>query len=225
MQARARPDLRLVTPPEGARRRLPEEAPLAFDDAQLIAAMATGDVSAAGAFYDRARSVVDRTILRILGRRDSDHDDFAQVTMMALIDSIGRFRGDCPLDAWIARVTAHTVYRQLRRRRIELRIFCPEEEVQDRASHGRSPERQRAERHAVERIREHLDELAPDKAWTYLLHDVCGYDLEEIAKITEVSVTAAQKRLSRGRMELRARIHEYRELAELLRDLGVEAAR
>jgi RNA polymerase sigma-70 factor (ECF subfamily) len=220
----------LVTPrapdapdaPDPAPSRTPVETPLPFDDVQLIAAMSAGDGSVAGAFYDRARPVVDRTILGILGRRDSDHDDFAQITIMALIDSIGRFRGDCPLDAWIARVTAHTVYKQLRRRRIELRIFCPEEDASEREAAGGGPESRRSQRRCVERIREHLDELAPDKAWTYLLHDVCGYDLQEIAKITEVSVAAAQKRLSRGRMELRARIHEDRELAELLQELGME---
>jgi RNA polymerase sigma-70 factor (ECF subfamily) len=228
MSPRARPELRLVLPamPPEPERPAPATHHLpAFDDVQLVSALGRGDQSVAGAFYDRVRPIVDRTILRILGRRDADHDDFAQISIMALIDSIGRFRVDCPLDAWIATVTAHTVYKQLRRRKIELRIFCPEEDVQEREATSASPENRRTLRSCVERLRGHLDELEPNKAWTYLLHDVCGYDLQEIAKITEVSVAAAQKRLSRGRMELRARINEDRELAELLDEMGMEVGR
>ena len=89
----------------------------------------------------------------------------------------------------------------------------------------RTPDRQRALRGAVARIRSHLGVLESNKAWTFLLHDVCGYDLREIAEITEVSVVAAQGRLSRGRRELLARLREDPELHELLEETGLEVSR
>jgi RNA polymerase sigma-70 factor (ECF subfamily) len=215
MASRARaepPHLRLVTPePQPAPR---PRAP-ALDDAQLVAALIAGDASAAGAFYDRARPVVDRSILRILGRRDRDHDDLAQISMIELIGSIQRFRGDCPLDGWIATVTAHTVFKHLRRRKTESRIFGPDDAM-ERTSAELVPEKRSVLRAVVGRIRDHLSALEPNKAWTFLLHHVCGYDLEEIAEITEVSVAAAQGRLSRGRRELLARLREDPELVDLI---------
>src|SRR5438046_2499714 len=118
------PHLRLVPaePSRGSPTKPRATPPPALDDVQLIAALREGDPAAASSLYDRARPVVDRSIQRVLGRRDRDHDDLAQMAMIELIQSIDRFRGDCPLDGWIATVTAHTVYKHLRRRKTETRI-------------------------------------------------------------------------------------------------------
>jgi RNA polymerase sigma-70 factor (ECF subfamily) len=216
--------LRLVPPEPAPVEPRPTPAP-ALDDIELLNALREGDPSAAASLYDRARPVVDRAIRRILGRRDRDHDDLAQMSMIALIESIDRFRGECALDGWISTVTAHTVFKHLRRRKTESRIFEAEMMPEAKPSHGPSPEKSSSLRSAVARIREHLDQLEPNKAWTFLLHDVCGYDLREIADITEVSVVAAQGRLSRGRRELLAKLREDPELAEMLEEMASEVGR
>ena len=61
-----------------------------------------------------------------------------------------------------------------------------------------------------------LDHIDEHKAWAYVLHDVCGYDLREVAEITESTISAAQTRLVRGRRELRARLEADTELSALL---------
>lgn len=225
MRLRARTEsshLRLVGDSPAAEPRA--SIPPLLDDVQMVAALRDGDPSAAASFHDRARPMVDRTIHRLLGRHDRDHDDLAQMALVEIICSIDRFRGECALDGWIATVTAHTVFKHLRRRKTESRIFGPEEPPDVSSGHA-SPDRQRALRTAVDRIRAHLDALERNKAWTFLLHDVCGYDLREIAEITEVGVAAAQGRLSRGRRELLARLREDPELLELLEGTGLEVAR
>src|SRR5258706_14020220 len=45
------------------------------DDSQLLGAVRSGDKSAAAAFYDRVRPQIDRTLMRLFGKRDTDHDD------------------------------------------------------------------------------------------------------------------------------------------------------
>ena len=203
--------------PEGEVAASPSVSPYApppsLDDSELLTAMRASDPSAATAFHDRVRPQVDRTIARLLGRHDADHEDLAQLAMIELVYTIERYRGDCSLDAWTSTVTAHVVYKQIRRRQTERRVFDaidPEDLVARAPLHG---ERDAVARSVVARVRAHLDGMDANKAWTFLLHDVCGYDLKEIAHITSASVAAAQARLVRGRREIHERIAADPELA------------
>jgi RNA polymerase sigma-70 factor (ECF subfamily) len=186
-----------------------------MDDVELLTALRDGDRTAALAMHRRLRPVVDRCIVRLLGRRDRDHEDLVQASLMGLLRSVDAFRGDCSLDTWVSRVTAHTVFKELRRRKTHLRFFDPTSEVEGAARED--VEREAQSRGLVRRVRAHLDAMDPLKAWTLLLHDVCGYDLREISEITDASVAAAQSRLVRGRRELHERIAADPELASDLR--------
>jgi RNA polymerase sigma-70 factor (ECF subfamily) len=193
-----------------------------LDDSQLLASVRAGDPDAATALHDRLRPVVERAIRRLLGRRDRDHEDLTQHAMIEVVYTIDKFRGDCPLDAWASTVAAHVVYNHIRRRTTERRIF---EGVRldddDAPASTRSLSRDTAARSTLKRVFVHLDAIEESKAWTYVLHDVCGYDLKEIAQITNVTVVAAQTRLVRGRREVHERIANDPELANLMSEMGV----
>jgi RNA polymerase sigma factor (sigma-70 family) len=95
----------------------------AAEDRELVAAVRNGDAAAAVRLHNRLRSRIDGTIRRILGGSDPDHDDLIQLTLVELIVSIDRFRGDSSLDAWASSVAAHVVYNYLRRRKVERRLL------------------------------------------------------------------------------------------------------
>ena len=217
---RAKPKLWLV-PTSGD--KAPVAAAPALDDSELLAALRRGDPAAATALHDRVRPQVDRTIRRLLGPFDSDHEDMGQQAMIELVSTIGRYRGDCSLDSWTSTITAHVVYKHIRRRKTERRIFGALDA--DRLAETRSPSRTGHEaimRNIVFRVRDHLHRIDESKAWAFVLHDVCGYDLREIAQITGVSVAAAQTRLVRGRREVHERIASDPELANLLESMEGE---
>jgi RNA polymerase sigma-70 factor (ECF subfamily) len=185
------------------------------DDSEILAGLRRGDASAATALHDRVRPMVDRTLRRLLGSGDMDHDDLAQLALVELVTTIHRYRGECSLDSWTKTVTAHVAFKEIRRRRLERRIFSGigAEHFEIGGAHGAHLASHRS---LVARIARHLEAMDPSRSWTYLLHDVWGYDLREIATITGVTIAAAQTRLVRGRRELHERIQEDPELADAL---------
>ena len=193
-----------------------DPGPPALDDSMLLAGLKAREPSVSSAFYARVRPIVDRTLARLLGARDSEYEDVAQRALFELVSKIDRFRGDCPLDAWVSIVTARMAYRTIRRRRTERRLFV-DEQPHEVALATRSHAGAVAARQAVERVRAELERMNPDRAWTFLLHDVYGYDLKEVGQITEVSLSAAQSRLVRGRREIHERIKQDVALARFMK--------
>jgi RNA polymerase sigma-70 factor (ECF subfamily) len=203
----------------GARRAPDPAHKPALEDEALLGALRRCEPSAAAALHDRARPIIDRTVARLLGRADMDAEDIAQLSLIELVTTIERFRGECSLERWIALITARVVYKHIRRRKVERRIFGAEPEEPVRISQPtRSSEA--LLRSVLGRVRGHLDALDQRKAWTFLLHDVCGYDLQEIAQITGTSVAAAQTRLTRGRRELHERMAADPELSDWIEETG-----
>jgi len=203
------PALTLVT---GSAERRPAQS-----DETILAGVRRGDPAVAMDFYWRIKPVVDRTVRRLFGRSDCDGEDLVQIALIQIIESLPNYRGECPLDAWVSAVAANVVYKHIRRRRLERRIF---EGAFEGADAPGAPTtggvRQMLVRDATRRVADHLAAMRPERSWAFVLHDVCGYSLDEIAHICGVSVTAAQSRLVRGRRDLHDRIAADPSLAAVL---------
>ncbi|HET9959211.1 MAG TPA: sigma-70 family RNA polymerase sigma factor [Polyangiaceae bacterium] len=187
----------------------------ALSDLQLLQAVRDGNGAAASLFHDRMRPLVDRTLMRLLGGHDPDYDDLAQQALIELVMSVDRFRGECPLDAWASIIVARVVYKQIRRRRSERKVIALDA-GESREIADRRPQTGLALRSALRRIERHLAAIEDNKAWAFVLHDVHGYDLEEISSIMGVSRAAAQSRLVRGRKLLHERLSRDPELRDVL---------
>jgi RNA polymerase sigma factor (sigma-70 family) len=185
-------------------------APKGPSDDELIDAVVRGEDRVAGLLYDRVFAVVDRTIYRIFGRREVDHDDLVQSTFEQIVITLcrQRFARACSLATWAATVATNVGLNALRSRQRERRVLDRAQDVDagdvPRAAAG--GEQAAHARLELDRLRRHLSAMDPAKAETLFLHDALGHDLAEIAVLTGVSVAAAQSRLVRARKELTLRI-------------------
>lgn len=214
-----RSHLTLVPPAAEPASQASEPTLPAGDDSALISGLTRREPTASARFYDRVRPIVDRTLGRLLGSADPDYEDVVQIALYEMVAGISRFRRECPLDAWASIVTARAAYRAIRRRRLERRFFASDAPEAVLANTAIAPVAF-ASRQAVERVREHLAHMDVKRAWTFLLHDVYGYGIEQIAEITDASSSAAQSRLVRGRREIHERLRKDADLARFLDDLS-----
>jgi RNA polymerase sigma-70 factor, ECF subfamily len=190
----------------------------ALDDHALVSAARAGNRAVSSALCNRLWPQVDRTIRKLLGRRDTDHEDLAQLALFEIVRTIDRYRGDCSLDTWAQTVTAHVVFKYIRRRRTERRIFSDALVDDDStAAPTVAIDRGSLTRDLLARVSKHLEKMNEGRAWTFVMHELMGYELKEIAEMTQVSLAAAQSRLVRGRRDLHKRIAADPELAEMLK--------
>jgi RNA polymerase sigma-70 factor (ECF subfamily) len=178
-------------------------------DDEILASLRRGDLGVAEDFYWRVKPLVDRTVRRLLGRLDRDGEDLVQVALIQLIESVPGYRGECALDAWVSTVSANVVYKHIRRRRLERTIFAAalDEETELAVGLRASSADATSLREALRQVADHLGSM---------LHDVCGYSLDEVAHICGISAVAAQSRLVRGRREIHERIAADPRLADIL---------
>jgi RNA polymerase sigma factor (sigma-70 family) len=207
--AEVSPRLRVVQGGAGA--GASEERAESISDDALVAALRCGEDQKAAILYDRLIRVVDGALVRILGRREQDHDDLVQSVFEQIIVAIHKnhFDGGTALRGWAASVACHVGLNALRSRVRERRVVdrARDGELEARrAGTSVDAEREAGARNELARVCEELTALSREKATAVLLFDVFGHDLSEVAAITGVSPAAAQSRLVRGRKELHDRL-------------------
>jgi RNA polymerase sigma-70 factor (ECF subfamily) len=181
-----------------------EAAALPTSDAELVSAIASGERDATLRLYRLVAPVIDRTLLRVLGGRDRDHEDLMQLSLEHLLRSLlGRkFRLECSLQHWAAVLSSHLAIAELRRRTRASQVLSPPLELEDLGSECvRGWEGSAREQETRDLVRRALSTLRPERATVLYLFEVEGLQLGEIAALMRVSVSSVQSRLVRGRKQ------------------------
>jgi len=191
----------------------PESHPDLVSDEALVLALRNGDGQKAAILYDRLIRVVDGALVRIIGRREQDHDDLVQSVFEQIIIALGKdhFDGGGTLRGWAAAIACNLGLNALRSRIRERRVVdrARDGDIEARRAGAQiDVEREASARSELTRVCEELAALSREKATAVLLYDVFGHDLTEVAALTGVSVAAAQSRLVRGRKELHDRLRQ-----------------
>lgn len=180
-----------------------------WSDAAIVEGLLLNDERAAEALYDKCHQVVERSIVRVLRTRDADFDDLVQGAFERVLRTIHtrRYGGEFSLQKWASSIAANVAIDALRaRNRANRRFLSDTEAAEQSVAPTAGPERRLEARAEVERVQSALGRMKPELAEAFVLHDVFGHDLAELAVLLGIGVAAAQSRLSRGRRELMRRL-------------------
>jgi RNA polymerase sigma-70 factor (ECF subfamily) len=164
-------------------------------ESDLIARAQRGDVSAFEALYRAHSGRVFAICLRMAGDRDRA-TELMQDAFVRVWEKLSSFRGDASFSTWIHRLSVNVVLEGARRdRRRTARVESEEDGGLASETHGVRPEAV-AERIDLERA---IATLAPGMRRVFVLHDIEGYQHNEIAQMTGTAEGTLRAQLHRAR--------------------------
>ena len=174
-------------------------------EAEVIAKAQAGDVSCFEALYNRHKRRVFSLCLRMTGDY-AQAEDFTQEIFLQLYRKIASFRGDSAFSTWLHRLAVNVVLMHFRKKSL------PEVSLEERLEpqhDGEAPKEFGARDHvlhgSIDRIalENAIKELPPGYRIIFVLHDVEGYEHNEIAEILGCSIGNSKSQLHKARMKLR----------------------
>ena len=201
-------------------RQRPTE-PVAWTEAEAIRRAQAGDAAAFEHLFQLHSRRVYALCLRMVGN-PADAEDLAQEAFLQLFRKIATFRGESAFSTWLHRMTVNVVLMRLRKKSLPTDSL---EESLEPDSENSGPKRDVGAPDlrlsgAVDRVNleRSIEKLPPGYRTVFILHDVQGYEHNEIADIMGCSVGNSKSQLHKARTRLRELLQEeIREQARQVR--------
>jgi RNA polymerase sigma-70 factor (ECF subfamily) len=173
----------------------------AATDLELARAAAAGDAQAFERLYEQHHRRVYSLCLRMLGNV-SQAEDLTQEVFLQVFKKIGSFRGDSAFTTWLHRLTVNQVLMHFRKRGVKLEHTSEEGDFTNvvETPLGSTRRISMVERLALDKA---VAQLPPGYRTVFVLHDVEGYEHEEISSMLNVSIGTSKSQLHKARMKLR----------------------
>ena len=167
-------------------------------DAQLAAA---GDMEAFEHIYRRHHQRIYLLCLRMV-RNASQAEDLTQEVFIQLFRKIHTFRNDSLFTTWLHRLTVNQVLMHFRKPTVKAEQTTDDGSTPIRVVSGTENPAKMA---LLDRIAldEAIAQLAPGYRMVLILHDVEGYEHEQIGKMLGCAVGTSKSQLHKARMKLR----------------------
>jgi len=176
-----------------------------LSEAEAIERAKQGDAEAFQALYDRHKRRVYSLCLRMTANT-AEAEDLAQEAFLQLFRKIGTFRGESAFSTWLHRLSVNVVLMHLRKK--SLPVVSLEETTQN--TEEDSPKKDFGAEDlslvgSIDRLQlqKAVESLPPGYRTIFVLHDVEGYEHNEIAGIVGCSIGNSKSQLHKARMKLR----------------------
>ena len=185
--------------------------PVALTEAEAIRRAQAGDAAAFEFLYALHGRRVYALCLRMVNN-PADAEDLMQEAFLQLFRKISTFRGESAFSTWLHRMTVNVVLMRLRKKSLPTDSL---EETLDPEGDNTGPKKDvgapdlrlsgAVDRVNLERC---VQKLPPGYRTVFVLHDVQGYEHNEIADIMGCSVGNSKSQLHKARTRLRDLLQE-----------------
>ena len=175
-------------------------------EGEAIRLAQAGDAAAFEFLYQLHGRRVYALCLRMVNN-PSDAEDLMQEAFLQLFRKIGTFRGESAFSTWLHRMTVNVVLMRLRKKSLPVASLEettePDEETGGPRKDVGAPDLRLSG--AVDRVNleRSVEKLPPGYRTVFVLHDVQGYEHNEIADIMGCSVGNSKSQLHKARTRLR----------------------
>jgi RNA polymerase sigma-70 factor (ECF subfamily) len=170
-------------------------------DLTLAQIAASGNIAAFEMIYERYHRRTYSLCLRMTNSQ-TEAEDLTQEVFIQLFRKIGSFRGDSAFSTWLHRLTVNQVLMHFRRRSVKNEKTSEDGEMPEQTVSGtENPNKMPV----VDRIalKKAIAELPNGYRKVFVLHDVEGYEHEEVARMLSISVGTSKSQLHKARLKLR----------------------
>ena len=179
--------------------------PAAMTEAEIIGKAQAGDVHSFEALYDRHKRRIFSLCLRMT-RNYAQAEDFTQDAFVQLYRKIASFRGESAFSTWIHRIAVNIVLMHLRKKGLpEVSLEEVLEPQQDDSPRREIATKDNTLHGSIDRmvLEKALEDLPPGYRIIFILHDIEGYEHNEIGEILGCSIGNSKSQLHKARMKLR----------------------
>jgi len=178
-----------------------EVAPERATDFALAQRAGQGDLEAFEELFRRHRRLVYGLCLRMT-QDVAEAEDVTQEVFVLLFRKIGGFRGEANFTTWLHRLTVNQVLMRFRKNKSRREDALEDEHLQPHESvRPTSPKAsQLIDRITLESA---IAKLPPGYRAAFILHDIEGYEHEEVARILGCAVGTSKSQLHKARTKLR----------------------
>jgi RNA polymerase sigma-70 factor (ECF subfamily) len=178
---------------------------------ELIRLAQQGDAAAFEALYQLHNRRVYSLCLRMVGNT-AEAEDLTQEAFLQLFRKISTFRGESAFSTWLHRLAVNVVLMKLRKKSgketsLEQVTDPDEESGTPRRDFGTLDVRLTGSLDRVN-LQRAVEQLPPGYKAVFMLHDVQGFEHNEIAEIMGCSIGNSKSQLHKARMRLRDLLHE-----------------
>ncbi len=170
----------------------------------LIARAQQGDEEAFAALFEAHKRRVFSLCLRMIGN-PTEAEDLTQEAFLQLFRKISTFRGEAAFSTWLHRLAVNVVLMHLRKKGLNQISLDETENSQGEPIKRDYGDDDRRLVGSIDRIglNRAIAELPPGYRTVFILHDVEGYEHNEIAEIMNCSIGNSKSQLHKARLKLR----------------------